>query len=124
MSGARENPEPGEKRGVRARNVAVYRAVNCETPADGEPCGSCSVCTGAGTHTVEIDAASNRGIDEIRDLREAARYRPARDKFKIWILDEAHQITDAAFTEYGVNADTISTMRPRFAPWRKALRAG
>ena len=46
---------------------------------------------------LEIDAATNRGIDEVRELREAARYRPARDKYKIWILDEAHQITDAAF---------------------------
>ena len=46
---------------------------------------------------IEIDAATNRGIDEIRELREAARYRPARDRYKIWILDEAHQITDAAF---------------------------
>jgi DNA polymerase-3 subunit gamma/tau len=46
---------------------------------------------------IEIDAATNRGIDEIRELRDAARYRPARDRFKIYILDEAHQITDAAF---------------------------
>ena len=46
---------------------------------------------------IEIDAATNRGIDEIRELRDAARYRPARDRYKIWILDEAHQITDAAF---------------------------
>jgi DNA polymerase-3 subunit gamma/tau len=46
---------------------------------------------------IEIDAATNRGIDEIRELRDAARYRPARDKYKIYILDEAHQITDAAF---------------------------
>jgi DNA polymerase-3 subunit gamma/tau len=46
---------------------------------------------------IEIDAATNRGIDEIRELREATRYRPARDRFKIYILDEAHQITDAAF---------------------------
>ena len=46
---------------------------------------------------IEIDAATNRGIDEMRELRDAARYRPARDKYKIYILDEAHQITDAAF---------------------------
>ena len=46
---------------------------------------------------IEIDAATNRGIDEIRELRDAARYRPARDRYKIYILDEAHQITDAAF---------------------------
>ncbi len=52
---------------------------------------------GNSVDVIEIDAATNRGIDEIRELREAARYRPARDRFKIYILDEAHQITDAAF---------------------------
>jgi DNA polymerase-3 subunit gamma/tau len=66
-----------------------------------EPCGVCDSCTeiraGNSVDVLEIDAATNRGIDEVRELREAARYRPARDKYKIWILDEAHQITDAAF---------------------------
>ena len=66
-----------------------------------EPCGVCESCTeiraGNAVDVIEIDAATNRGIDEIRELRDAARYRPARDRYKIWILDEAHQITDAAF---------------------------
>src|SRR5258708_1149580 len=66
-----------------------------------EPCGVCESCTeiraGNAVDVIEIDAATNRGIDEIRELREAARYKPARDRFKIYILDEAHQITDAAF---------------------------
>ena len=66
-----------------------------------EPCGVCDSCreirAGNSVDVIEIDAATNRGIDEIRELREAARYRPARDRFKIYILDEAHQITDAAF---------------------------
>ena len=66
-----------------------------------EPCGVCDSCreirAGNSVDVIEIDAATNRGIDEIRELREAARYRPARDRYKIWILDEAHQITDAAF---------------------------
>src|SRR5213079_2007856 len=66
-----------------------------------EPCGVCDSCTeirqGSSVDVIEIDAATNRGIDEIRELREAARYRPARHRFKIYILDEAHQITDAAF---------------------------
>src|SRR5436853_6955191 len=52
---------------------------------------------GNAVDVIEIDAATNRGFDEIRELLEAARYRPARDRFKIYILDEAHQITDAAF---------------------------
>src|ERR1700739_4968586 len=66
-----------------------------------EPCGVCESCVevraGSSVDVIEIDAATNRGIDEIRELRDAARYRPARDRFKIYILDEAHQITDAAF---------------------------
>ena len=78
-------------------------ALNCRSsdkPVT-EPCGVCDSCTeiraGNAVDVIEIDAATNRGIDEIRELREAARYRPARDRFKIYILDEAHQITDAAF---------------------------
>jgi DNA polymerase III subunit gamma/tau len=66
-----------------------------------EPCGVCEACTeirqGNAVDVIEIDAATNRGIDEIRELRDAARYSPARDKYKIYILDEAHQITEAAF---------------------------
>src|ERR1017187_2606045 len=84
-----------------ARILAM--ALNCrsaERPV-AEPCGVCDSCTeiraGNAVDVIEIDAATNRGIDEIRELREAARYRPARDRFKIYILDEAHQITDAAF---------------------------
>ena len=69
--------------------------------ATAEPCEVCESCTeikaGNAVDVIEIDAATNRGIDEIRELRDAARYRPARDKYKIYILDEAHQITDAAF---------------------------
>src|SRR5262249_48570121 len=84
-----------------ARILAM--ALNCRS-ADKpvpEPCGICESCTeiraGNSVDVIEIDAATNRGIDEIRELREAARYRPARDRYKIYILDEAHQITDAAF---------------------------
>src|SRR5438309_2178674 len=78
-------------------------ALNCrsaEKPV-AEPCGTCDSCVevreGRAVDVIEIDAATNRGIDEIRELRDAARYRPARDRYKIYILDEAHQITDAAF---------------------------
>ena len=92
-------------RGIGKTTVAriLAMALNCRS-ADhpiAEPCGVCESCTeiraGNAVDVIEIDAATNRGIDEIRELREAARYRPARDRFKIWILDEAHQITDAAF---------------------------
>jgi DNA polymerase-3 subunit gamma/tau len=92
-------------RGIGKTTVAriLAMALNCRS-ADKpvtEPCGVCESCTeiraGNSVDVIEIDAATNRGIDEIRELREGARYRPARDRFKIYILDEAHQITDAAF---------------------------
>ena len=92
-------------RGIGKTTVAriLAMALNCRSSAKPvpEPCGICESCTeiraGNAVDVIEIDAATNRGIDEIRELREAARYLPARDRFKIYILDEAHQITDAAF---------------------------
>jgi DNA polymerase III subunit gamma/tau len=92
-------------RGIGKTTVAriLAMALNCRSSGKPvtEPCGICESCTeiraGNSVDVIEIDAATNRGIDEIRELREAARYRPARDRFKIYILDEAHQITDAAF---------------------------
>ena len=96
-------------RGIGKTTIAriLAMALNCqrtigspERPTS-EPCGTCDACTeirsGSAVDVIEIDAATNRGIDEIRELRDAARYRPARDRYKIYILDEAHQITDAAF---------------------------
>jgi DNA polymerase III subunit gamma/tau len=92
-------------RGIGKTTIAriLAMALNCRSTDHPvvEPCGVCESCTeiraGNSVDVIEIDAATNRGIDEIRELREAARYRPARDRFKIYILDEAHQITDAAF---------------------------
>jgi DNA polymerase III subunit gamma/tau len=92
-------------RGIGKTTIAriLAMALNCRSSDKpvAEPCGVCDSCTeiraGNSVDVIEIDAATNRGIDEIRELREAARYRPARDRFKIYILDEAHQITDAAF---------------------------
>ena len=96
-------------RGIGKTTIAriVAMALNCrnvvgsaERPTP-EPCGVCDSCIevrqGNAVDVIEIDAATNRGIDEIRELREAARYSPARDRYKIYILDEAHQITEAAF---------------------------
>jgi DNA polymerase-3 subunit gamma/tau len=96
-------------RGIGKTTIAriLAMALNCrnkigspERPSP-EPCGICDSCkeirAGNSLDVVEIDAATNRGIDEIRELRDAARYAPARDRYKIYLLDEAHQITDAAF---------------------------
>src|SRR6266851_3167174 len=92
-------------RGIGKTTVAriLAMSLNCRsaTKPVPEPCGVCDSCTeiraGNSVDVIEIDSATNRGIDEIRELREAARYLPARDRYKIYILDEAHQITDAAF---------------------------
>jgi DNA polymerase-3 subunit gamma/tau len=96
-------------RGIGKTTIAriLAMALECRTPLGSaerptpEPCGVCNACTeiraGNAMDIIEIDAATNRGIDEIRELREGARYSPARDRYKIYILDEAHQITDAAF---------------------------
>ena len=96
-------------RGIGKTTIAriVAQALNCRTEVGSterptpEPCGVCDSCVeirqGNAVDVIEIDAATNRGIDEIRELRDAARYAPSRDRYKIYILDEAHQITDAAF---------------------------
>ncbi len=96
-------------RGIGKTTIAriLAMALNCRNVigsaerATAEPCEICDSCVeiraGNSVDVIEIDAATNRGIDEIRELRDAARYRPARDRYKIYILDEAHQITDAAF---------------------------
>ncbi|HMF53711.1 MAG TPA: DNA polymerase III subunit gamma/tau [Edaphobacter sp.] len=96
-------------RGIGKTTIAriLAMALNCRNTIGSpqrptaEPCEVCEACieirAGNAVDVIEIDAATNRGIDEIRELRDAARYRPARDRYKIYILDEAHQITDAAF---------------------------
>ena len=75
------------------------KAVNCLTPKNGEPCGKCEACKvfGATTDIIEIDAASNNKVDEIRELRENIRFAPMSLKYKVYIIDEVHMLTDSAF---------------------------
>ncbi len=86
---------------ILASALNCRNAIGSELRPTPEPCLVCDSCleirSGNAVDMLEIDAATNRGIDEIRELRDAARYSPARDRFKIILLDEAHQITDAAF---------------------------
>src|SRR5258705_8883635 len=90
-------------RGIGKTTTArlLARALLCTARTGPEPCGKCSVCVEglAGTlvDVIEIDGASNRGIEEIRTLRENVKYTPARGKYKVYIIDEVHQLTEAAF---------------------------
>src|SRR6202795_3269618 len=91
------------QRGTGKTTVAriMARCLNCEQGPTATPCGKCASCTeiaaGSAMDVIEIDAASNRGINEMRELRESVRFRPSRDRYKVFIVDEAHQITSEAF---------------------------
>lgn len=77
------------------------KAVNCENPVDGSPCGECPTCkaiaAGTSMNVIEIDAASNNGVDNIREIREEVAYRPTEGKYKVYIIDEVHMLSIGAF---------------------------
>lgn len=90
-------------RGTGKTTVAKIfaKAVNCENPTDGSPCGKCPTCQaiaeGRSMNVIEIDAASNNGVDNIRQIREEVEYRPTEGKYKVYIIDEVHMLSTGAF---------------------------
>jgi DNA polymerase-3 subunit gamma/tau len=79
----------------------MAKALNCQSRVDGEPCNQCESCTsyldGRAMDLIELDAASNRGIDDIRDMRERVGFHPTSGEYKVYLIDEVHMLTDAAF---------------------------
>ena len=77
------------------------KAVNCEHPVDGSPCGECPTCKaiaeGRSMNVIEIDAASNNGVDNIREIRDEVQYSPTEGRYKVYIIDEVHMLSIGAF---------------------------
>lgn len=79
----------------------LAKAVNCDNTVDGSPCGECAMCkaiqAGTSMNVIEIDAASNNGVDSVREIRDEVQYSPTEGKYKVYIIDEVHMLSNAAF---------------------------
>ena len=123
-------------RGVGKTTVAriVAKSVNCEKGVTVLPCDKCSICNeitgGYSVDTIEIDGASNRGIDEVRELRENVKFSPTKSKYKVYIIDEVHMLTEPAFNALLKTLEEppshtifiLATTEPQKIPWTIASR--
>lgn len=93
-------------RGTGKTSIAriLFKAANCPNAVDGDPCDACAICTaaneGRSLDLIEMDAASNRGIDDIRDLRERVHFAPVEGRYRVYIVDEAHELTRDAWDAF------------------------
>ncbi len=93
-------------RGTGKTSIAkiLARAVNCESPVNGNPCNQCGSCKAileeSSMNVIEMDAASNNGVDDIRPIREKVQYPPAEGRYKVYIIDEVHMLSTQAFNAF------------------------
>ena len=115
-------------RGTGKTTVAkiLAKAVNCQHPVNGSPCGECEMCkaiqAGTSMNVIEIDAASNNGVDNIREIREEVAYRPTEGNYKVYIIDEVHMLSTGAFNALLKTLEELRLMLSSFLPPQRPTR--